>query len=90
MFFAGRVQGVGFRHRIARIIGHAPEVCGTVRNLTDGRVELKLQGSVDRVVSSLNLIHQHLGNLIRSCSYTWRTASEDFDRFTVLPTSAAP
>lgn len=45
---SGRVQGVGFRHwttRNARELG----LRGTVRNRTDGRVELHVAGPEDRV-----------------------------------------
>jgi len=43
VLYSGRVQGVGFRYT-ARTVAAGFEVCGTVRNLPDGRVELVAEG----------------------------------------------
>ena len=46
--FEGRVQGVGFRYATKQI-AKGFDVCGTVKNLADGRVELILQGESGEV-----------------------------------------
>ena len=52
-FFSGRVQGVGFRYQsayYARRLG----LNGWVRNLSDGRVEMEVQGK-ESVIAQLVL-----------------------------------
>ena len=52
-FFSGRVQGVGFRYQsayYARRLG----LTGLVRNLSDGRVEMEVQGK-ESVIAQLVL-----------------------------------
>ncbi|HOD40146.1 MAG: Acylphosphatase [bacterium ADurb.Bin243] len=43
MFISGRVQGVGFRYFVARLASKY-SVCGFVRNLANGDVEVYAEG----------------------------------------------
>jgi len=45
----GKVQGVGFRAFAARVASQRG-LCGGVRNLDDGRVELEVEGPKDRIL----------------------------------------
>ncbi|MGD9854046.1 MAG: acylphosphatase, partial [Planctomycetaceae bacterium] len=53
--YRGRVQGVGFRWTVARIARNIA-VTGTVRNCTDGSVELIAQGDRPVVMTLLSNI----------------------------------
>ncbi len=51
----GRVQGVGFRYFVQRVAGSLG-VCGYVRNMSDGSVEVVAEGKkekIDELVAAL-------------------------------------
>lgn len=48
VIFEGRVQGVGFRYTV-KDLARGFEVCGWVKNLPDGSVELQVMGEADEV-----------------------------------------
>ena len=52
LFVKGKVQGVGYRAFAARVASQR-RLCGGVRNLDDGRVEIEVEGPKDQI---LNLI----------------------------------
>lgn len=55
--YSGRVQGVGFRYTTRRIAG-AYQVAGWVKNLSDGRVELVVEGEsgdLDRFLDEVQI-----------------------------------
>ncbi len=68
VIFEGRVQGVGFRYTV-KDIARGFDVCGWVKNLPDGSVELQVMGESDEVESFIreiavesamaSLIHRH-------------------------------
>ena len=66
--FEGRVQGVGFRYTV-KDLSRGFEVCGWVRNLPDGSVELQVMGEPDEVESFIKEIAEessvahHIGKL---------------------------
>jgi len=68
VIFEGRVQGVGFRYTI-KDLSRGFEVCGWVKNLPEGTVELQVMGEPDEVESFIkeiaeesNVAH-HIRNL---------------------------
>ncbi len=55
IIFEGRVQGVGFRYTV-KDLSLDFEVCGWVKNLPDGSVELQVMGEADEVESFIQEI----------------------------------
>ncbi len=68
VIFEGRVQGVGFRYTV-KDLARGFEVCGWVKNLPQGSVELQVMGEPDEVEAFIreiaeesNVAH-HIKNL---------------------------
>ena len=57
IFFSGRVQGVGFRFT-ARQIAERYELTGFVRNTSDGKVEMLLQGRTEDIDGCIEDLQQ--------------------------------
>ncbi len=83
VFYAGRVQGVGFRFG-AREVACGFEVTGFVRNLHDARVELTAEGEQQEVEQFLQSIQaSHLGSYIRHTDVNWLDATGEFKGFEI-------
>lgn len=81
--FNGTVQGVGFRYRVKRILAGEP-VQGYVRNLSDGRVQLCLQGEEEVLREVLARIQARLALLIQEVETHWHQPQERFHGFEIL------
>ena len=55
VIFEGRVQGVGFRYTV-KDLSRGFDVCGWVRKLADGSVELQVMGEASEVESFIKEI----------------------------------
>ena len=55
VIFEGRVQGVGFRYTV-KDLARGFDVCGSVKNLADGSVELEVMGEPDELDSFIREI----------------------------------
>lgn len=55
VIFEGRVQGVGFRYTV-KDLARGFDVCGWVKNLPDGSVELQAMGEPDELAAFLREI----------------------------------
>ena len=83
VFYAGRVQGVGFRYSV-REIACGFEVAGAVRNLPDGRVELDVEGDESELQAFIEAIdNSHLGGYIRGKDLNWSAALGEFKGFEI-------
>ena len=82
VFFSGRVQGVGFRYTTCRIAARFP-VTGYVKNLSDGRVELVVEGRDADVERLIEQISTDMQGHIRACSMQDSEVKGEFVQFDV-------
>jgi acylphosphatase len=84
ILYSGRVQGVGFRYTV-KSVALGFEVTGTVRNLTDGRVELIAEGKRAELEEFRRAIQDSdVGALIRNEELSWGEAAGDFRGFDII------
>ncbi|MEK6727234.1 MAG: acylphosphatase [Candidatus Omnitrophota bacterium] len=82
VFYTGRVQGVGFRFT-AIDIARGLDVCGWVKNLRDGRVELVAEAEEDTLKDFLSRINTLFSRYIQDAEVEWRAALVEFKDFTI-------
>jgi acylphosphatase len=84
VIYSGSVQGVGFRYA-AKAVAAGFEVTGTVRNLSDGRVELAAEGGRDELEAFSQAIRDSgLGHFIRKEEVSWGEARNDLRGFEIV------
>jgi len=83
VLYSGRVQGVGFRYT-TRSVAAGFDVCGTVCNLPDGRVELLAEGERAELEAFREAIRDEgLAANIRDEAVTWSEAQGGFRGFEI-------
>ena len=84
IFYSGSVQGVGFRFTVSRLASRY-NLSGYVKNLSDGRVEMMLQGEEKNISLVINDIKDnHFSGYIRDTEVQWLEPSKEFTRFEIL------
>ena len=82
VFFTGRVQGVGFRYTTLEV-ARGFEVCGFVKNLVDGRVQLEVEGKVDEVNAFLTAVEERMHGYVRKTERSAHKRPAQFSGFTI-------
>ena len=83
VFYAGRVQGVGFR-LTAEETAQGFGVVGWVKNLRDGRVELAAEAEEGTLKRFLEAIRTGpMKNFITAVEASWSNATGTFERFEI-------
>ena len=80
--FSGHVQGVGFRYT-AQHVAAGYEVTGYVRNLSDGRVELVMEGPDAEMDAVIEGIRGEMGRNISRMTSDSGPATGEFKSFEV-------
>ena len=82
--FSGQVQGVGFRYT-AQAIARALNVVGYVKNLSDGRVRLEVEGEESEIGVFVARIRERMGGYIRHVESCTAPATGLFSDFRIAP-----
>lgn len=82
VYYAGRVQGVGFRFTV-RALAVGFDVTGYVRNLPDGRVHLVVEGTPREVDALLGAIKQEMAHYIAEVRQSVMPATGRFSSFEI-------
>ncbi len=82
LYYSGKVQGIGFRYTVLDI-ALGQKVCGWVKNLDDGRVEIIAQASEDILKDFLQKINQQFSGYIINLNIEWLPASGEFSGFRI-------
>lgn len=82
VYFAGRVQGVGFRYQALQV-AKGFEVAGFVRNLADGRVQLEAEGEADEIKAFVAAVEEQLEGYIRKTERSSARRVPQFRGFTI-------
>lgn len=84
VLYSGRVQGVGFRYT-AKTVATGFEICGTVRNLMDGRVELVAEGNLNELEAFRRAIQDSgLSGFIHDEKVAWMEPMGEFKGFEIV------
>jgi len=83
VLYLGHVQGVGFRYTV-KSVATGYELAGRVRNLSDGRVELTVEGERSELEAFAQAVRDSgLGPLIRQELQMWTESSGEFRGFEI-------
>ena len=84
VYYAGDVQGVGFRATAAWIASRHPAIRGWVRNLADGRVELLADGTDRAVAAFLSDVRDRMASHIEAEDVTERDSDDALIGFRIV------
>ena len=82
LYFSGRVQGVGFR-LITLEIAREFEVSGFVKNLSDGRVQIEVEGQSSTINDFISAIEQRMHGYLRKTERSSERRSAQFAGFII-------
>jgi acylphosphatase len=83
LYVRGKVQGVGYRAFAARVASQRG-LCGGVRNLDDGRVELEVEGPRDQILMLIEDVRTGPpASRVTAVDVEWSPATGRFSDFQV-------
>jgi acylphosphatase len=83
VLYSGHVQGVGFRYTV-KSVAAGFELTGSVRNLSDGRVEMLAEGVREELEGFLQAIRDSgLDHIIKKEDVSWSEAKNEYRGFEI-------
>jgi acylphosphatase len=82
IFFAGHVQGVGFRYSVLQVAKEF-DLAGYVSNLADGRVQIEVEGSPAEVTAFIAAVEEKMHGYIRKVERSSRMGPAQFRGFAI-------
>lgn len=82
VYYSGRVQGVGFRFTVEDIAKNLG-VCGWVKNLHNGQVEIVAEAQEKALNEFLEKIQNYFSSYIQDTQVNWLVATESFKNFDI-------
>ncbi|MFH1421143.1 MAG: acylphosphatase [Planctomycetota bacterium] len=82
VYFKGTVQGVGFRFTAQKTARNFL-ITGYVKNLPDGRVEAKIEGSKDEIEKYLEVLTQRMAAYINEVTKKDYTPEGKYNSFVI-------
>jgi len=83
VLYSGHVQGVGFRYTV-KSVAAGFELTGSVRNLSDGRVEMLAEGVHEELEAFLQAIRDSgLDHFIKKEDVSWSEAKNEYHGFEI-------
>jgi acylphosphatase len=80
LHYSGHVQGVGFRYTVKNLAMRY-NVLGYVKNLSDGSVEVVLEGPDDEIEGLLEDVNRKMKCFIRGLDQSRAPATGEFEQF---------
>ena len=82
VYYTGRVQGVGFRFTAENIASNLG-ICGWVKNLSDGGVEVVAEADEKVLADFLARIKEYFSRYIQAADVEWLKAGGEFKDFQI-------
>ena len=82
IFYSGTVQGIGFRYTVQRFASSL-KLTGWVKNLSDGRVEILVEGNQEDIEKLMNQIAEKFQGYIKNKEFSSAPASGKFKDFQI-------
>ena len=82
IFYSGTVQGIGFRYTTSEMAQELG-LCGWVKNLPDGRVEIVAEGKKNVIEQLMQEVEKHFGGYIKNKQMDFSPPQNKFKDFQI-------